>query len=39
MNRFVQRQAKDVQRYFSVDPGDSVGVGPSPAVRAARKAR
>lgn len=39
MDRFVQRQTKDVQRYFSIDPGDSVGVGPSPAVRPARKAR
>jgi len=39
MDRLVQREAKDVQRYFSVDPGDSVGVGPSPSVRAVRKAR
>jgi hypothetical protein len=27
MTRFVRRQTKDVQRYFSVDPGNSVGVG------------
>ena len=39
MNRYVERQSKEVQRYFSVDPGDSVGVGPSPSVRAVRKAR
>jgi hypothetical protein len=39
MNRYVERQSKEVQRYFSVDPGDSVGVGPSAAVRAVRKAR